>query len=464
MMKKKFSKWAKFVFRWGIAVFGITYVLLKTSFHDRVILLGDQNQPLEVRVIDGSRENAPVFEDFHSHALIDRTRVWTLPERPSVSIPGPDKKPEQAKLLAIHPFPNQQSHQPPQELLIRDPQTGNPKIIAPSEVVGGFKLRVPYPLVDIGLLRLVREANPFYLLIALLLLPISYFITSRRWHMLLETVDIHIGQGRAFALNMVGAFYNSFMPGSTGGDLIKAYYAARHTPHRTRAIMSVIIDRILGLLALIILGGVMAAMQYKIPTCQHVAVISGLLILATVIGLWVFYHPALRRKTGLDWLIKRMPMQNQVHRAVETMEIYGRRPWIALAAIVMTFPVHMTTIVSATFAGKAFGLPLSALYYWAIVPVITLVGAIPISPQGVGVMEPLAVELTRRQGVTVSQAFALVMAIRFCQIFWNLVASIFVLRGGYHAPTEKEAETLDHDDDEPNPAAPVLVSPLTPNP
>src|SRR6185437_12837677 len=129
-------------------------------------------------------------------------------------------------------------------------------------------------------------------------------------------------------------------------------------------------------------------------------------------------------------------------------ELYGHRPWISVLAVLMTFPVHITTIVSGTFAGKAFGLPLHPLYYWAIVPVITLMGAIPISPQGVGIMEPLAVELTRRQGVTVGQAFALVMAIRFCQIFWNLVASLFVIRGGYHAPTEKEAETLETDEEE----------------
>jgi hypothetical protein len=164
--------------------------------------------------------------------------------------------------------------------------------------------------------------------------------------------------------------------------------------------------------------------------------------------LFVFYHPLLRRKTGLAWLLKRLPMQKQVKAAVEAMEMYGHRPWAALAAIAMTLPVHMTTIISATFAGKAFGLPLSPLYYWAIVPVITLVGALPISPQGAGVMEWMAVELTRRQGVAVSQAFALVMAIRFCAIFWNLAASIFVLRGGYHAPTEKEAETLEKDEDE----------------
>jgi hypothetical protein len=266
--------------------------------------------------------------------------------------------------------------------------------------------------------------------------------------MLLEAVDIHIGQGRTFVLNMVGSFYNSFMPGSTGGDLIKAYYVAKHTTHRTRAVMSVIIDRILGLLALIILGGVMASFQWHIATCRYVAMASGLILLGTVVGCYVFYHPPLRRRTGLEWLLKKMPMQGTVHRAIETMEIYGRKPRVVFLAILMTFPVHMTTIISATFAGKAFGLPLHAMYYWAIVPVITLVGAIPISPQGAGVMEYFAVELTRRQGVAVSQAFALVMAIRFCQIFWNLLAAAFVLRGGFHAPTQKEAKELDTDEEE----------------
>ncbi|HEY2584755.1 MAG TPA: lysylphosphatidylglycerol synthase transmembrane domain-containing protein [Tepidisphaeraceae bacterium] len=447
-MKTNLKTWAKFTVRWGIAVFGIWYVLAKTSFHDRVIILGDDNKPISMRVVDGARDTDPVFKQYGGLAVIQRDQVWTPAERRSVEITGPSGATEMVKLLAIHPKPNQQPDQPPAQLLIQDPKTAKNERITPDEVVGGFKVHVPYPLVDRGLIRLVREANPLYLLIALMLLPISYFITSRRWHMLLETVDIHMGQGRTFVLNMVGSFYNSFMPGSTGGDVVKAWYASRHTTHRTRAVMSVLIDRILGLLALIILGGVMAAVQWRNPTCRHVAIASGALLGVTALGLFVFYHRNLRRATGLDWILKRLPMQHTVHRAVETMEIYGRRPWVWVAAIAMTFPVHMTTIISATFAGKAFGLPLHAMYYWVVVPVITLVGAIPISPQGAGVMEPLAVELTRLQGVTVSQAFALVMAIRFCQIFWNVAAALFVLRGGYHAPTQKEAEELEVDEEE----------------
>jgi uncharacterized protein (TIRG00374 family) len=452
-MKVNFRKWAKFTFRCGIAVLGLAYVLARTSFHDHILILGNSLNPQQVRIEDGAPNTANEFWLFYGGVRqsvpVTRDHVWTPPgDQRTVPILNSAGNTVRAKVLAVHPALDQQPKQPPAELLVEDPATAAHRIIKPTEVVGGYTIRVPYPLVDIGLIRLVREARPLYLLLAVILLPISFLITSVRWHMLMEAQDIHMGQGRAFVLNMVGSFYNSFMPGSTGGDVAKAYYAAKHTPHRTRAVLTVIIDRILGLLALIILGGVMAAVQWQIPTCRHVAIVSGVLILMTAIGLFVFYHPNLRRKSGLEWLLLRMPMQRQVHKAVETMELYGKRPRVVIWAIIMTFPVHMNTIISATFAGKAFLLPLSALYYWAVVPVITLVGAIPISPQGVGVMEPLAVELTRRQGVTVSQAFALVMAIRFAQIFWNVVASIFVLRGGYHAPTAKEAETLERDEEE----------------
>jgi hypothetical protein len=190
----------------------------------------------------------------------------------------------------------------------------------------------------------------------------------------------------------------------------------------------------------------MATVQWHVPECQRVAIVCGALLLATATGLIVFYNPTWRRATGLEWLLKHLPMQRQVHHAIEAMELYGRRPFTSFTALVMSFPVHIITITSATFAGWAFGLKMHALYYWTVVPVLALVGAIPISPQGVGVMESFAVLLTARQGVTISQAVALTMSIRVGQMFWNLLAGVFVLRGGYHAPTQHEQEEMEQDE------------------
>jgi hypothetical protein len=169
------------------------------------------------------------------------------------------------------------------------------------------------------------------------------------------------------------------------------------------------------------------------------------ILAGTALGLLIFYQPTLHRLFGLDWIIAHLPMQKQVHNAMEVMMIYRRRPGLVLLALVATFPVHITVILSAMFAGLAFDLPLAPSYYWAIVPVIVLIASIPISPQGAGVMEYFAVRLTETRGATVSQAFALTMSIRLVQILWNLTGAYFVLRGHFHAPTEADREEFRQD-------------------
>ena len=144
---------------------------------------------------------------------------------------------------------------------------------------------------------------------------------------------------------------------------------------------------------------------------------ASLVILSgTALGLFAFFHAAIRRLLRLDLLLARLPMQKQVQHAVEVMAIYRQRPGLILWAILITFPVHTTVVVSTMLAGKALGLPLSPVYYFVVVPVVVLVGAIPISPQGAGVMEFFAILLTRQQGATIGQAFALTMSIRVVQI------------------------------------------------
>src|SRR5438105_4973161 len=76
---------------------------------------------------------------------------------------------KKAKVLAVRQQIDQQPKQPPAELLIEDPDNGRHRIINPAQAVGSYTVRVPYPLVDIGLIRLVHQARPLYLLLAVIL-------------------------------------------------------------------------------------------------------------------------------------------------------------------------------------------------------------------------------------------------------------------------------------------------------
>jgi uncharacterized protein (TIRG00374 family) len=444
-MKSSHKRWFSLAVRWGIAIAGITYVLWNIPLRDRVRVLSPSSDLQSVQVHGDAIDAQETFVVGDDQRQVPREALWTMPDRKAVQLPyGPGRETEKWTLLGLRPIPGD-ANRAAAELLVQHPKTREIRRVPPAAALESTPIRVNFPLVERGVSRMVREADWIYLAAAILLLPLSYLLTSYRWHVLLEAQGIHIGMARTFVINMVGAFYNSIMLGSTGGDLVKAYYASKHTTHRTRAVLTVIIDRVIGLLALLLLGGTMAAIQWHIAECRQVALVAGGVLAMTFVGAVVFYQPTLHRMTGLDWLLKKLPMQQQVTKAVDAMHTYGRRPGVVLWAFACSFPVHVISILSATMAGQAFHLPLDFAYYWVVVPVIALVGAIPISPQGAGVMEFFAVQLTKHRGVSNAQALALVMSIRLIQILWNLVAGVFVLRGGFHAPTAAEQNELEVD-------------------
>ncbi len=431
--------------RWGVAILGIVWVLNHLNLRDSVWVLGPKNLPMAVPLSTRHNESSDTYtildvRPANESTIISSRNTVLRPDRDRVTL----KDGRSAKLRAIRTDPDKPAIVI--ELLIEDPASGLGAWIKPQDVQGGYSQEVIYPRVERGLIRMVQEADLKYLLLAIAIFPITFIITAFRWYELLKALDISMGLGRTFVINMVGAFYNTFMPGSTGGDVLRAYYAAKHTEHGTRAVMSVIVDRkVIGCRALIILGGTMAALQYSVPECRKVARGAAIACAMTVVGLAVYYVPLLRRIFLVDFILKKLPMQHRVQHAVETMDIYGRRPGLALAALVASFPVHATVGCRAALPGKAFGLPIAWGYYWVVVPVIVLAGSIPISPQGAGVMEFFAVKLTQTRGVTVGQAVALTMSVRLVQILWNLTGGFFVLRGGFHAPTEKEQHELEDD-------------------
>jgi uncharacterized protein (TIRG00374 family) len=438
--KQNLKKWILTLLRWGIAVAGIAFVVSKISLHDRAELLDSHNIPVTVTL------TSPPPEHFESIVVASPSAYAGLHPR-SELVNKPDLKTvtlldgKTPKLLAVRLSEDLKT---PLALLVQDDASADGRWIKPEEVKGGYIIHTPYPLIDAGVNGMVAKANRGYLLGALLIFPLTYLLTSYRWDLLLKVLEIRMNLSRAFVLNMVGAFYNTFMPGSTGGDLLKAYYASKLTPHRTRAVMSVLVDRVEGLLALVLLGGVSAATQWHVPACRKVALASAAILGGTALGLIVFYTPILRKLSGLDFILKKLPMQHHVQSAVEAMELYRKRPWTSVWSLIVSIPVHGTVVCSAMLAGLAFGILRDHWeYYWVAVPVIVLSGSIPVSPQGVGVMEGFAILLLRPEGATIAQAFALTMCIRVVQILWNLTGGIFVLRGGFHAPTADEKHSMD---------------------
>src|SRR5438552_3130691 len=93
--------------------------------------------------------------------------------------------------------------------------------------------------------------HPEFFFLALVLCLSSVLLSFVRWFVLVRAVGLPFRVRDALRLGMVGYFFNNFLPGSIGGDVLKAAFLAREQDRRTLAVATVIMDRMIALWALI---------------------------------------------------------------------------------------------------------------------------------------------------------------------------------------------------------------------
>ena len=96
------------------------------------------------------------------------------------------------------------------------------------------------------------------------------FVTGIRWHLLLISQGVRLKFKDTLALNMIGTLFNTVIPGAVGGDVMKGYYLSRRAPgRRTQALTTLLIDRVVGLLALLLVSILAASWNSDLVRQSH---------------------------------------------------------------------------------------------------------------------------------------------------------------------------------------------------
>src|SRR5207253_4790932 len=109
----------------------------------------------------------------------------------------------------------------------------------------------------------LRHAHYSWVLLGILGYVIVEIAAAFRWHVLLKVQRIHLSFWRLSGLFLIGMFYNQFLPGGTGGDIIKSYYLLKETSDKKAgALLAVVFDRFIGLVALVAITGTLISLRY----------------------------------------------------------------------------------------------------------------------------------------------------------------------------------------------------------
>jgi len=219
-----------------------------------------------------------------------------------------------------------------------------------------------------------------------------------RWHLLIRALGIEIHLLKTMSLGALGMALNFVSPGAIGGDFFKAVFLAHGQPgRRTEAVATVVTDRMLGLVTMlglasggILVTGLAGAESTSVRVLSRTILVSTT-VCWTVVVLLLFV-PALSGNRMQHWA-RSIPLAGTtLSRLLGTVRVYRTQKRTLVAAFAISIVMALFFVTS--FYMVARGLPVhepSWMEHLVIVPTAGLIGAIPITPSGLGTTE-LAVE------------------------------------------------------------------------
>ncbi len=293
--------------------------------------------------------------------------------------------------------------------------------------------------------------SPLLLISVIVVFVLSQIILSFRWWILMRAWEIHINFWMAVKLIFLGLCFNSFMPSSIGGDLVRAWYVAKHTHKRMASVISVAVDRVLALLFTIVTAAMAiwlagnremfrkqetSNLSDTFSKCGIPVIIAVTLFL--VIGLAVLVSPIGRRRFKPIYIKIQHYCRQAFREMAEAALVFLKKPFLVPTAMILTFILQSMVIISLWLLGREMKIPANLVIYFVILPVMWVAGSIPISIAGIGVVEGGLIYLFMQfGGASSGAAAALALSQRAVWIIASL-PGLGIYLSGKHLPKSLE--------------------------
>ncbi|MGA2174788.1 MAG: lysylphosphatidylglycerol synthase transmembrane domain-containing protein [Verrucomicrobiota bacterium] len=279
----------------------------------------------------------------------------------------------------------------------------------------------------------LRMTHLWALIASTLIVGLALFIGVVRWRIVLEAQGLHLPLGRATRISFVAQFFNSFLLGSTGGDLIKAYAAAQETHHKkTEAVTTVFVDRLVGLWAMLLFAGLMMPPNFSLLRVSPDLAVPALFILAMLAALSVvlglaFWGGVSKRFPRARHQLRRLPKGDLLERALDSCRQFGKQRTFLLKTVAISLFLNVLWVAQVLTLGAGLDLHISLMALFVIVPVIFCISALPITPNGLGVRENLFVLMLAVIAVPRTAALSVSLLASAEGLFWSLVGGLIYL-------------------------------------
>lgn len=283
------------------------------------------------------------------------------------------------------------------------------------------------------MLRFLRRADVSLVLLTLVTVFVDRSFMVVRWMKLVEALDIHVPRLRVVKIFFLSTFFGSFLPSGVGGEAVRAVSFSRLTSRGVESVASVVMDRMLGLLSMLLMGFMSLTVFYRVY--PHPALVGVVVVLA--VG--VVAALALGLSRTMHARVLALGKENWLSKATRAMGRYRDRLGTLALVLGLSLGVQGLRVLQAYFLSEALDLETPLIYFLCFIPPILVVTMLPISVGGWGTTNVAYVALFSQVGMDRDGAFVLSVLILALGVIGNLPGGLIYAWEGFSSSHAEKA-------------------------
>lgn len=279
----------------------------------------------------------------------------------------------------------------------------------------------------------IFRLDPLSAFATLLLVAVDRIVVVWRWIILLRAAGAKIATRSAVRIYLVSSFLGGFLLAGVGADAARAFSLTQRTAQASQAVASVALDRVLGLLSMIMVGlfGIVVWSPRLDDDMRSVITLAAVLSVGLCVSfLWADY--AIRAALPQRW--HDSPIGARLFRLADALAAYRGHRGALGSVLVLSIVVQLLRIGQAYLLAKGIGIDVPFTYYLVFMPIGLIALLLPVSISGFGVPQGIIVWLLQPVGVPATDAFALSTLIVLTGIVANLPGAWLYLSSRRQAP------------------------------
>lgn len=271
-----------------------------------------------------------------------------------------------------------------------------------------------------------------YTLAALVVFVVDTVITAARLCLLLRPSGARLSIYDSSRLTFMGMFFTIWLPGGTGGDAVRIYYASIGNQGSLAELATVILfDRVVGLFAMFLWPVIVAPFFPRLiassPVIRSLIFAAAIAAVTMFCGMVLLLSPRVRQNRTVVWLFRRLPLGGILERIVDTLHGYRHDLGALIGAVGISLITHTLAVGVALLVALAVNPTGFSWEIAVLVPLGFMANAFPFTPGGLGVGEAAFDALFRMAGLRGGSA--VMLGWRLIMLLTGLIGAVFYLQG-----------------------------------